>query len=100
MERLRAAGGDLAEVPVIVVVRPGALEDGLRGAIEGAVRCLAEPIEPDALVAALDAALAPDAPPPAEQRRVSRQRALGDAGAHRVARRRRATPTCTRGWCT
>jgi DNA-binding NarL/FixJ family response regulator len=68
--------GDAATVPVVVVVSPGALEDGLRAAIEGAVRCLAEPVEPGALVAALDAVLAPDALPAVDQRRRSRQRAL------------------------
>jgi DNA-binding response OmpR family regulator len=76
MDGLRSAGPDLSELPVVVVVSPGALEDGLRGAIEGAVRCVAEPIEPEALVAALDAVVASDAPPPLEQRRISRQRAL------------------------
>jgi DNA-binding response OmpR family regulator len=76
MEHLRSTRSDRAEVPVVVIVSPGALEDGLRGAIEGAVRCMAEPIDATALVAALDAVLAPDAPPPHEQRRVTRQRAL------------------------
>jgi CheY-like chemotaxis protein len=87
LEHVRSAGSGLFDVPVVVVVSPGALEDGLRGAIEGAVRCVAEPIAPDALVAALDAVLAPDAPPPHEQRRASRQRAL-----EVLAR--------IRGWCT
>ncbi len=73
---LRAAGPDLRAVPVVLVVGPRALEDGLRGAIEGAVRCHAEPLAAETLVASLDAALAPDAPPVAEQRRRARQRAL------------------------
>jgi CheY-like chemotaxis protein len=76
MEHLRSTGGDAAEIPVVVIVSPGALEEGLRGAIEGAVRCMAEPVEAATLVATLDAVLAPDAPPPREQRRVTRQRAL------------------------
>ena len=73
---LRGERSPLAAVPVVVIVSAGALEDGLRGAIEGAVRCLAEPVEASALVNALDAVLAPDAPPLPEQRRRSRQRAL------------------------
>ena len=72
----RGVDGDVARVPVVVVVSAGAFEDGLRAAIEGAVRCLAEPVEPAALVAALDSVLAPDALPPSDQRRRSRQRAL------------------------
>ena len=75
LERMRTNESELSAVPVVVIVSPGALEDGLRGAIEGAVRCLAEPIEPDVLVATLDAVFASDAPP-AEQRRITRQRAL------------------------
>ena len=73
---LRVAGPDLARVPVIVIVSAGALEDGLRGAIEGAVRCLAEPVEAIALVTSLDSVLAPDAPPQPDQQRRARQRAL------------------------
>ena len=76
LESLRTTESALADVPAIVIVGVGALEDGLRGGIEGAVRCLAEPVEAERLVAALDAALAPDAPPVAEQRRRTRQRAL------------------------
>jgi CheY-like chemotaxis protein len=76
LEFLRSPESGLAQVPVVVVVSPGALEDGLRGAIEGAVRCVAEPIEAEALVVSLDAVFAPDAPPPQEQRRITRQRAL------------------------
>ena len=73
---LRRTESGLAGVPVVVVVGPGALEDGLRGAIEGAVRCLAKPVSPAVLTGALDAVLAPDAPAAPEQHRRSRQRAL------------------------
>lgn len=73
---LRDESSPLAAVPAVVIVSPGALEDGLRGAIEGAVRCLAEPVEASVLVGTLDAVLAPDAPSQPEQRRRSRQRAL------------------------
>jgi DNA-binding response OmpR family regulator len=73
---LRESERDVATVPVVLIVAAGALEDGLRGAIEGAVRCLAEPVEVDALVAVLDAVLARDALPQPEQQRRARQRAL------------------------
>ena len=63
-------------VPVLGVVGPAAWEQGMRAAIEGAARCIAEPADPGALVAAVDAVLGPDAPPIAEQRRRARQRAL------------------------
>jgi len=63
-------------VPVLGVVGPEAWEQGMRAAIEGAARCIAEPADPGALVAAVDAVLGTDAPPIAEQRRRARQRAL------------------------
>jgi DNA-binding response OmpR family regulator len=68
--------GPGATAPVVVIVAPGALGEGLRGAIDGAVRCLAEPVEASVLVTTLDAVLAPDAPPVPEQQRRARQRAL------------------------
>ena len=89
----------MSEVPVVAVVDQGALEDGLRAAIEGAVRCLAEPVEAGVLAATLDAVLAPDAPPQPEQRRLSRQRALAVL-ARIEAAARPPTTTCTRGSCT
>jgi DNA-binding NarL/FixJ family response regulator len=76
LELLRTTESALAAVPVVVIVGVGAWEDGLRGGIEGAVRCLAEPVEAERIVATLDAVLACDAPPVAEQRRRTRQRAL------------------------
>jgi DNA-binding NarL/FixJ family response regulator len=76
LEALRLSGSAMAVVPVVAVVEKGALEDGLRAAIEGAVRCLAEPVDATLLTAALDAVLAPDAPSQPEQRRLARQRAL------------------------
>jgi DNA-binding NarL/FixJ family response regulator len=63
-------------VPVLVVVGAEAWEEGMRAAIEGAARCIAEPAEPGTLVAAVDAVLGPAALPIAEQRRRARQRAL------------------------
>ncbi len=76
LDAMRCATPELAAVPVVVIVGAEAVEDGLRAAIEGAARCLAEPVAAHALVAALDAVLAADAPPPREQQRVARQRAL------------------------
>jgi len=75
-ETLRPVGSALSTVPVVAVVDKGALEDGLRAAIEGAVRCLAEPVDGAALAATLDAVIAADAPSAADQRRQARQRAL------------------------
>jgi DNA-binding NarL/FixJ family response regulator len=63
-------------VPVLGVVAPESWEDGMRAAIEGAVRCIAEPVVPGGMVAAVAAVLGPDAPPIAEQRRRARRRAL------------------------
>jgi DNA-binding NarL/FixJ family response regulator len=75
-EALRVAGPALSVVPVVAVIDNGSLEDGLRAAIEGAVRCLAEPVDARILTATLDAVLAPDALSQPEQRRLARQRAL------------------------
>jgi hypothetical protein len=63
-------------VPVLGVVAPESWEAGMRAAIEGAVRCIPEPVEPGAMTAAVAAVLGPDAPPIPEQRRRARQRAL------------------------
>jgi DNA-binding NarL/FixJ family response regulator len=63
-------------VPVLGVVGPDGWEQGMRAAIEGAARCIAEPVEPGVLVAAVDAVLGPDAPPVVEQQRRARRRAL------------------------
>jgi hypothetical protein len=63
-------------VPVLAVIGPEAWEEGMRAAIEGAARCIAEPPDPGAVVAAVDAVLGPDAPPIDEQRRRARRRAL------------------------
>lgn len=76
LEAFRLAGSAMSAVPVVAVVEKGSLEDGLRAAIEGAVRCLAEPVNARVLTATLDAVLAPDALSPAEQRRLARQHAL------------------------
>jgi DNA-binding NarL/FixJ family response regulator len=65
-----------SRIPVLGVVAPDSWETGMRAAIDGAVRCIAEPVEPGALVAAVAAVLGPEAPPIAEQRRRARQRAL------------------------
>jgi DNA-binding NarL/FixJ family response regulator len=76
LEALRVSDSEMSVVPVVAVVDKGALEDGLRAAIEGAVRCLAEPVDATVLTATLDAVLAPNAPSQPAQRRLARQRAL------------------------
>jgi len=76
LDALRLAGSALSVVPVVAVIDSGSLEDGLRAAIEGAVRCLAEPVDARLLTATLDAVLAPDALSQPDQRRLARQRAL------------------------
>jgi len=63
-------------VPVLCVVGPQSWQEGMRAAIEGAVRCIAEPVAPDAIVAAVHAVLGAGAPSIAEQRRRARRRAL------------------------
>ena len=65
-----------SSTPVLGVIGPDAWEEGMRAAIEGAARCIAEPTESGAVVAAVDAVLGPDAPPIDEQRRRARRRAL------------------------
>jgi DNA-binding response OmpR family regulator len=75
LEALRRDPSALSVVPVVAVVDHGALEDGLRAAIEGAVRCLAEPVDTTELTATLDAVLASTLSQP-EQSRLARQRAL------------------------
>ena len=63
-------------VPLLGVVGPESWEEGMRAAIEGAVRCVAEPVAPQTMVAAVNAVLGADAPPVFEQRRRARRRAL------------------------
>ena len=75
LEALRRDTSALSVVPVVGVVDHGALEDGLRAAIEGAVRCLAEPVDTPELTATLDAVPASGLSQP-EQSRLARQRAL------------------------
>ncbi|MGO9873360.1 MAG: hypothetical protein ACLPVY_06130, partial [Acidimicrobiia bacterium] len=75
LEALRQDPSALSVVPVVAVVDHGALEDGLRAAIEGAVRCLAEPVDTTELTATLDAVLGSTLSQP-EQSRLARQRAL------------------------
>ncbi len=75
------ASADLLEalasgVPVLGVVGPDGWEQGMRAAIEGAARCIADPADPGVLVEAVEAVIGPDAPPIPEQRRRARQRAL------------------------
>lgn len=59
----------LAEIPVFLVTAMVDDEQRLRGGIEGALRYITKPFEPDELVRALESALDPDAPSEPEQRR-------------------------------
>jgi hypothetical protein len=63
-------------VPLLGVVAPQSWEEGMRAAIEGAVRCIADPVAPAAMVVAVDAVLGTGAPSIGEQRRRARRRAL------------------------
>ena len=95
-----AAGGDLAEVPVVVVVRPAALEDGPARGDRGR----------GALPGRTDRARARWSPRSTPCSRPTRRRPPSNAASPGSARSRcwrassraapRPTPTCTRGWCT
>ena len=93
----RCDGHGAAAVPVVVIVSAGALEDGLRAAIEGAVRCLAEPV--DASGARRDARRGARSRGAAAVRTTTaiapaRARSVGaHRGARRGSRRRRAPAT-------
>ena len=76
---------DLSEIPVFMVTARDEPNHRLRGGIEGALRYITKPFEPDALVAELAMALAPDAPPEPEQRRHVQNSSLEE-----LARRERA----------
>jgi DNA-binding response OmpR family regulator len=72
LSRLKAADGELATVPVVMLTaRTGAL-DRIKGGIEGAVRYLTKPFDPADLRAALDEVLAGE-PEPVQRRRAQEQ---------------------------
>lgn len=75
---------DLSEIPVLMVTARDEPTHRLRGGIEGALRYITKPFEPEELVAELASALAPSAPPEPEQRRQVRRASLDE-----LARRER-----------
>ena len=83
LEEIKAGSDhDFSSIPVFMVTARTEAESRLRGGIEGALRYITKPFEPEELVEALDSALGPDAPPEREQRRVVQTSSLEE-----VARR-------------
>jgi DNA-binding response OmpR family regulator len=70
LEELKAGTDhDLSAIPVFMVTARAESEQRLRGGVEGALRYITKPFDPQHLVDALEAALDPSAPPEREQRR-------------------------------
>ncbi len=70
LEELKVNGrSDLSDIPVFMVSAISDPEHRLRGGIEGALRYITKPFDPQHLVQALELALDPSAPPEREQRR-------------------------------
>lgn len=85
LERIKSSSShDLAEVPVVMVTAWTSLDDRLRGGIEGAVRYVGKPFDPDDVVSVVDELLAPGAPKEPELRRSVQRESL-----ERLARRER-----------
>lgn len=75
LERLKADDDLLVRtIPVVMLTALGTDEDQARGGIEGAVRYLAKPVTPDALLEAVQDVL--DGDPEPVQRKAAQQRAL------------------------
>ena len=86
IEELKALSErDLSEIPVFMVTARDEPNHRLRGGIEGALRYITKPFDPDELVAELAIALSPSAPPEPEQRREVQHSSLEE-----LARRERA----------
>jgi two-component system OmpR family response regulator len=86
IEQLKASSGrDLSEIPVFMVTARDEPHHRLRGGIEGALRYITKPFDPEELVAELADALSPGAPPEPAQRREVRNSSLEE-----LARRERA----------
>jgi two-component system OmpR family response regulator len=86
IQQLKASSGrDLSEIPVFMVTARDEAHQRLRGGIEGALRYITKPFDPEYLVAELASALAPTAPPEPEQRRQVRTSSLEE-----LARREQA----------
>ena len=79
--------------------RPNAWEDGMRAAIEGAVRCIAEPVEPGALVAARRRGARPGRAADRRAAAAGPAHALDAARALRGARRSLRRRRCSPGRC-
>lgn len=75
LERLKADTDELVRtIPVVMLTALGSDQDQVRGGIEGAIEYLAKPVTPDALGAAVRAAL--DGDPEPQKRKAAQQRAL------------------------
>jgi len=74
--RLKAMDAALAEVPVVILTARADDLDRVRGGIEGAVRYLTKPFDPDELRATVVSVLS--GTPEPVQRRTAQQRALSD----------------------
>jgi len=86
IEELKAhSERDLSEIPVFMVTARDEPNHRLRGGIEGALRYITKPFDPSELVAELEGALSPSAPPEPEQRREVQHSSLEE-----LARRERA----------
>jgi DNA-binding response OmpR family regulator len=86
IEELKASSErDLSEIPVFMVTARDEPNHRLRGGIEGALRYITKPFEPEDLVAEVEAALAPGAPSEPQQRRQVQQSSLDE-----LARREQA----------
>jgi DNA-binding response OmpR family regulator len=72
LSRLKAGGGDVANVPVVMLTARTSALDRIKGGIEGAVRYLTKPFHPDELRAALQEVLEGD-PEPVQRRRAQEQ---------------------------
>lgn len=85
LEQIKASGTvDLNRVPVIMLTAWATEDDRLRGGIEGAVRYLAKPFDPNHVIDVLAELLGPDAPSEPELRRKVQQTTL-----EKLARRER-----------
>ena len=86
IEQLKTRSGrDLSEIPVFMVTARDEAHHRIRGGIEGALRYITKPFDPEQLVAELASALSPAAPPEPVQRRHVRNSSLEE-----LARRERA----------
>jgi DNA-binding response OmpR family regulator len=86
LEELKSASDqNLSDIPVFMVTARTETDHRLRGGIEGALRYITKPFDPQGLAEALDVALAPTAPPEREQRRQAREESLEE-----LARRERS----------